>query len=479
MGSFHTITIFTEEPISAQGLSSFAISLIVHGALVGFVPFWMIHSPHIREHILPERYTVRHLEMNIQAPVQRAGGKAIPYPHPAPADPKNSSEGGSAVPPSPMARQLAHLQVGAQTLVQPDIPTKVKLDQEIPVPAVVLWTPGPPPAKTIVAPQPQEATASDVQPSPVAPNQEKKLADTAVSASAVESKLPVLPPSTTSPVVAPNQKLAQKAPETSSNSAEKPTPTAVLSLSTLKMAQGTVMLPPVNETASANAPGVGAPGQSKPSPSAHGNKPSGSAAGTGSGQAPGKDEAKKPSGSTQEAQNNQSASHSQSQKTAIEPESGAPSTTIRLPKDGHFGVVVVGSSLEESYPQTAGFWSGRLAYTVYLHVGMAKSWILQYSLPRTVDAEASGSSIRPDAPWPFTIVRPDLSPDDIDADVLMVHGLINKAGQFEALSVVFPPHFAKEGSVLSALRKWEFRPAKQNGQLIDVEVLLIAPEEPE
>jgi hypothetical protein len=33
--------------------------------------------------------------------------------------------------------------------------------------------------------------------------------------------------------------------------------------------------------------------------------------------------------------------------------------------------------------------------------------------------------------------------------------------------------------VLDSLAQWQFRPAKQNGQNIKVEVLLIIPEEPE
>src|SRR5260370_17385242 len=53
---------------------------------------------------------------------------------------------------------------------------------------------------------------------------------------------------------------------------------------------------------------------------------------------------------------------------------------ITLPKDGKFGMVVVGSSLAEDYPETVHLWSGRLAYTVYLLIGAANTWILHYSL---------------------------------------------------------------------------------------------------
>jgi hypothetical protein len=149
---------------------------------------------------------------------------------------------------------------------------------------------------------------------------------------------------------------------------------------------------------------------------------------------------------------------------------------ISRPKDGQFSSVVVGSSLEEKYPETAGILGGRMAYTVYLHVGLAKSWILQYSLPRSADAAAGGNGARLDAPWPYNIVRPNIAPGEIDADALMVHGFVNQAGRFEELAVVFPPEFPHAEFLLKSLAMWQFRPAMQNGQIARVEVLLIIPE---
>jgi hypothetical protein len=137
----------------------------------------------------------------------------------------------------------------------------------------------------------------------------------------------------------------------------------------------------------------------------------------------------------------------------------------------------VGQSLDEKFPEAAGVWSGRLAYTAYLHVGLAKSWIMQYSLPRATDASGGGTVSRLEAPWPYSIVRPNLAPGSIDADALMVHGFVNQSGRFETLSVVFPQAFANTQFVLAALQQWQFRPATQNGQSATVEVLLIIPED--
>ncbi len=152
---------------------------------------------------------------------------------------------------------------------------------------------------------------------------------------------------------------------------------------------------------------------------------------------------------------------------------------IKLPRDGEFGAVVVGSSLEDKYPETAELWSGRMAYTVYLHVGLAHSWILQYSLSRADDAASAGNITHIEAPWPYNIVRPNIAPGSIDADALMIHGFVNKAGRFEQLAVAFPPEFAQAKFVLDQLAKWEFRPATQGGQNVRVEVVLVIPEIPE
>jgi hypothetical protein len=80
------------------------------------------------------------------------------------------------------------------------------------------------------------------------------------------------------------------------------------------------------------------------------------------------------------------------------------------------------------------------------------------------------------APWPYSIVRPNIAPGAIDADALMVHGYVNQAGRFEALAIAFPPAFAQAQFVLDSLSQWQFRPATQNGKNVRVEVLLIIPE---
>jgi hypothetical protein len=100
-------------------------------------------------------------------------------------------------------------------------------------------------------------------------------------------------------------------------------------------------------------------------------------------------------------------------------------TRLTLPKDGHYGVVVVGSGVAAPYPESVGALGGKMVYTVYLRVGLRKNWILQYCLPKAAEQRitARGSATPLDAPWPFLILRPNelTSPGE---GYVMIHGMI-------------------------------------------------------
>jgi hypothetical protein len=240
------------------------------------------------------------------------------------------------------------------------------------------------------------------------------------------------------------------------------------------MREGKVNLPPVNETSSTSSQGALAQGPAANSSLGGSGNPHSAASGIGGGQGAGN-----PGDPRAAAGNLNEYKPGSGQSAVVGSGPGDKLTTnqITLPHDGQFDAVVVGATLEAKYPEAAEVWSGRMAYTVYLHVGLAKSWILQYSLPSAEDAAASGNISRLEAPWPYNIVRPNLPSDTIDADALMVHGFVNQAGRFERLTVAFPPEFEQAQFVLDALRQWQFRPATQNGQNERVEVVLIIPEQ--
>jgi hypothetical protein len=536
MRTSSTISLFSEQPELNQRPYSFVFSILAHGVAFGLIFLGIISAPKVKVQVAVQRYEVRHLDLHtLESEMQRARSdfrKEIKAPRapskaPAPAKAQASPPAASPDAPRPALRMVVQAPRGAQTLVQPDIPKPLALNVEIPVPTVVIWAGKKAVVKTIVPPLPEKPVVAEVKPSTQLPNEEQNLAEIAIPAVTlpVVQPQPILP-STTTPLVVTGPKPTPPAPITTAQGSSLPTPAAVMSLSEHRMANGAVTLPPVNSSVATPSPGELAPAEAKnTTPAGHGSqtdkpveKPADKAVGKSADKAVGKSADKavgkptdKPAdhavGNANEkaadkpadkavgkaaakpdsakaadlpdpAKSAQGANAGSAQKTTAQTGYGivnSPlSAHITRPKEGQFGSVVVGSTLTEKYPETAELWSGRLSYTVYLPVGLAKSWILQYSLSRA-DSPA-GATTRVEAPWPYNIVRPNIAPGTIDADALMIHGFVNQAGRFEALSIAFPPEFAQAQFVLNALNQWEFRPATQNGQNIKVEVLLIIPE---
>jgi hypothetical protein len=423
-------------------------SILLHGVAIGLLAFGLMHAPRINELASAERLTVSRIQLQAPDLQKHPPAKSdIRFPGPQPTerqpDPKPPA-------PAPLLQQIAKAAAASKMLLQPDLPPHPELTQQIPVPNIVLWKSPKIQVKTIVPDRPSRPTAAEIKPSLDAPNHEVFLADIRISSSELSSmKLPVLP-STTSPLVVHGPELPQATPATSSVSSLTPTPTSVLSLSGLRMTAGTAYVPPQNTTSTSISLGT-----------AEGD-PASKGGGTGTGQ---------PTANFGGAKTGT--------PNGVEDGSGdQPSTThIALAKEGQFGAVVVGSSLEERYPEAAVLMNGKLVYTVYLHIGLARSWILQYSLPVAETPAAAANTTSLQAPWPYNIVRPNIPAGAFNADVLMIHGFVNKDGRFESLAVAFPPEFAHKQFVLDALMQWEFRPAMQAGKAARVEVLLIVPSE--
>jgi hypothetical protein len=470
MSSSRTISLFSERPELSQRPSTFVASVLAHGVAVAVLSFGVIYTPEISQPLVTKRYSVRHLDMHTPQDLARhSAAQGISYPDP--------NENANKPPPGPktashpaVLRQTADAKRGPQTLIQPDIQDPVKLTQETPVPTVVIWTPKKDAVKNIVAPLPEKPTAADVKPSVNAPNDEINLGDMGISSTKMATEhFPVFP-KTTSPLVVHAPNMVQLPPVTTSQTSAQPTPTPVLSISDLHMPDGTITLPPVNQTSTLNQTGILVLGQT-----ATGHAPE-KAAGAGAVQGAGN--AGQPNAvAGNKAGTNPAAAASPATTTGTGSDDGLTTEHFTLPKNGEFGAVVVGASLDEKFPELSGIWNDRVAYTVYLHVGLAKSWILQYSLPRSAEAAQAGNMTRLEAPWPYNIVRPNIPPGSFSSDAVLVHGFVNQAGRFETLSVTFPPDFQQAQFVVDALNQWQFRPAVENGQTEKVEVLLIIPEE--
>lgn len=389
--------------------------------------------------------------------------------------------GGSPPSMPAVATQLAHLTPKTQILIQPDAPPDVLLQHPIPLPLALQWTPPANLVKTIVPPPRHETITGKIRPSTEAPNREPLPADFKMASSNVPNALAKLAPSTTTPIVVRSQEPAKGVPETSSKQQDQPTPAQVMSLSDLQVKQGPSAIPLANAPAKPSTSQVVAAGPAANTAGAGRGNPNNKQVGAGSGASSGSSDAKSPA--TQQASSDPSGpigpASSGDTGSGLEGYPASSITRVHVAKDGQFGFVVVGSTIADQYPETVGIWGGRLVYSVYLHLGPGKAWILQYALPAAAQVASNFGGTRPEAPWPFDIVQPHLDPADYTSDAIMVHGFVNLAGRFERLAVVFPTDFAQTKFVLSALQQWQFRPARQNGQLASVEVLLIIPEQDE
>src|SRR5581483_5057782 len=147
-------------------------------------------------------------------------------------------------------------------------------------------------------------------------------------------------------------------------------------------------------------------------------------------------------------------------------------TRIELPQDTRPAVAVFGESRTERYPETAGQMRGRPVSTVYLRMGLKKSWTLEYW------TAAQSQAAKLDAPWPYLMFRPDVTLPP-EADAILLRGVLTAGGQLERLALLWPAEWPQKELMFQALAEWKFRPASRNGQPQAVEVLLVIPQQPE
>ena len=425
----------------------------------------------------------------------------------------------------------ARVKAVKQTLVQLDVPPDVVVKHEIPLPAVMLWTQTEPPPmkKRFIAP-PLKALPKTAQKLPLAaalepPNREINIAPVQMAAS-VLNKAPayVPPPAVASPATA-GQEPAKELPKLGLEDSYQPSAANIISLPDNPLRSTTMIaLPPANQVASSgavkaeSAPGQGGSegnteklggrghGEGEPgdggsvtqSGGAAGGK-SGALAGggvntgvspnTGSGNTTGGGGSGTATASAGTSGTGSASAGTGAGKSTGEGGNGAGEgpesalagfTRLTLPKDGKFGVVVQGYAGAVPYPESVGALSGKVVYTVYLKVGLKRSWILQYCLPKASGTTVPrGKSATPlEAPWPYLVMRPD-GWGASDPDYVMVHGTLTSAGKFDQMTLAFPDELERKDLLLKSLKMWAFRPASRDGEPIAVEVLLIIPRQPD
>jgi hypothetical protein len=459
--SYSTITIFSDHTDLSQRSTSFAVSALVHSFALGVLFFGLIYTPRIVNGPQGERFTVRQLVLRTPSSNVRQSVNTDINPDGQSSRAAALSTAGAIAAYLKAMRQIDDTDAGPHILLQPEVHSRLTLLHQTPIPSFILWMPSTTQVKDIVAPFATKPRAADVTPSLSAPNQEERATSLAIRSTdhPASEKQPL--PGTYSPVRLQDPDLVRMTPLTVTQVSDKPTPVAIMSVSDIRITDGPVILPPVNQSA-----GSAAQDGSTPSPAHNRATDNGHPDGKAGGAQIGKGASDKAVDTGPARENSDAFGHG-SQPSA---------TLISLAKSGHFESVVVGASLEDQFPEMQGFWNGRLLYTAYLGVGLTQSWILQYSLPRYDTVATAGNKARLESPWPYSIVRPDLAPGSFNADALLIKGFISQEGHFEAPALIFPPSFPLAHFVLDCLRQWQFRPASQNGQPARVEVLLIIPD---
>jgi len=509
---------FSPTPRPKKRFSAFIGSLFVHAALLGGLAVIPAGAPPQSTHQLARRYNVRFLYMPLPKVRQQAvaagarSAGALQY-RSRPAASAVSADSGAR---SPVRRYRpfelppnARVQPVKQTLVQPELPPNLPLKQNLSIPAILLWTqkaPPPFPTRQFVAPPLKQIpkvrqTQLSAAPSLKTPNAEVAVADLRI-ANSIINDLPRLPrmPATTSPVRVPGPEITPKIPQITVPDPSQSNVTNVISLPDIPLrSSGMIVLPPANQTADSGAAEAGA-GSGHGASSTSGQGPASGNSGTqaetqaafgagsqqngagmlasaraGAGSGSGNGGAG--IGVSAEMGNGSGTNGAGAGSANALGFDSSEVTRLTLPKDGKYGVLILGSQAAAPYPESVGVLSGKLIYTVYLKVGLRKSWILQYCLPQDVQPKThpAGTAKAPlDPPYPFFIMRPNTL-DSQEPEYVLVHGIVTVDGKFDKLSLIFPDNLEKKNLLFNSLKLWEFRPAKRDGENTTVEVLLIIP----
>ena len=503
-------------PPRRNRLPGFSVSVVLHCFVIAAM--WSVDIP-VQPAAVHRQYSVRLLQLQTPAEYRprspgrasltaelwshmSAHGSGPQNPQPAAVASTNAAPGPDVAPerrPFVLPPDVL-LKPVKQTLIQPDIPPNLTLSREVPLPAAILWSDLklPPIRKRFITP-PEAArpAAKAVQSVPenaamIALTQETRPGALNM-AGVIPADLPKFHKAFVAPPSRDRQEPIRQVSQIGMLDPNAASGGNLISLPADPVVSGTVALPPANQIASSDvAPGGllnsdnSGNGSGGNNVSAHtGARDSGRSVAADSGSGTGSAPPKSPGGAQ--------ASIAIGSATTGTAATGAWSATgsgggpqplaiaglrrIELPKNGKFGAVVSGSSAAGSYPESAGALSGKVIYTVYIKVGLRKSWILQYCLPKG-DEKSARSGVGIDAPWPFLMMRPDQGSASAP-DYMILHGTITAAGRFDQLAVIFPADYAEKELLVSSLKLWEFRPAARDGVPVPVEALLIIPHQPE
>src|SRR3984893_3253591 len=246
-----TITLFAEMPSARRGPSGFLVSVLVHVAVICLGYIYMKEAVRATVLITNQRYNVRLINVEPQhVQAMRARGSGGGTPDLSAALVHTADPGGQ--PASPLIREVVRPVHAAQPLLQPDLPPDLLLTKQVPLPRVMIWSPGSTPAVTITPPPPLVVNTPISRPSLESPNNQLRIADLKISPKAFGPSTLTLPTSTTAPLVVKRASQPMQMPAIASSLMGPATPARVISLSAVQLERGTIALPALNEVGATN-----------------------------------------------------------------------------------------------------------------------------------------------------------------------------------------------------------------------------------
>jgi TonB family protein len=178
---------------------------------------------------------------------------------------------------------------------------------------------------------------------------------------------------------------------------------------------------------------------------------------------------------------NSSAASRNSNSTTV-----APAKTPRDPLQTSYSISILASGGTGGGLPDVGVFSNEQVHTVYLDMRETiedepVSWTVAFGVKQpdaTSDNERVtnvGGQQEVVLPFPIEKTRPAIPADLVrrySGRLVLAYAMVNIEGKMEQLSIKQSPDPALNELVLSALRKWSFRPARRNGEVIPAKILL-------
>jgi hypothetical protein len=164
-------------------------------------------------------------------------------------------------------------------------------------------------------------------------------------------------------------------------------------------------------------------------------------------------------------------------------------TTPPRPLQTSYGLTVIATGTSGGGLPHYGVFTHEEVYTVYLDMrrtetDTAPSWTVEFAVHQDTASPAKGTNNADGAiqglalPFPAFKDLPSLPVELVRkyrGKMVVVYAVINVDGKMEQLSVKESPDAQLNAIVLTALKKWIFRPARLHGNPIPVKALLGIP----